>query len=127
MYELTVKRQFDAAHSLWGYQGRCSRLHGHTWMVEVSVAGAGLDENGMLVDFHEIKRLVEKVVQDFDHQYLNELEPFNQPGKETNPTAENIACYIYRLLKNALASGLELTRVQVWESPDAGACYREGR
>lgn len=127
MYELMVRRQFDAAHRLEGYPGRCARLHGHTWLVEVLVAGAELDESGMLMDFHELQKMVEDVVKDLDHQYLNDLDSFRQPGRETNPTAENIARYIYRRLKASLRkSGLRLVKVKIWESPDAWASYGEG-
>jgi len=127
MYELTVRRQFDAAHHLEGYPGRCARLHGHTWLVEVTAAGDELDEHGMLIDFHELQRLVEETVKDLDHQDLNALAPFRHPGRETNPTAENIARYIYRRLKTHLQqNGLKLMKVKVWESPDAWAGYGEG-
>ncbi len=125
MYELTVRRHFDAAHHLWGYPGRCTRLHGHSWLVEVAVAGEELDEYGMLIDFHELQEMVESVVKDLDHQYLNDLPPFHQPGRETNPTAENIARYIYRRLKPNFRPGLKLRRVIVWESPSARASYSE--
>jgi 6-pyruvoyltetrahydropterin/6-carboxytetrahydropterin synthase len=93
--------------------------------VEVSVAGEKLDENGMLIDFRELRLMVEEVVQELDHQYLNELSFFNQPGKETNPTAENIAHYIYRRLKSNLKPGLKLVKVNIWESSTAWACYSE--
>jgi len=126
MYELTVRRHFDAAHHLWGYPGRCVRLHGHTWLVEVLVAGERLDEYGMLMDFHELQELVEEAVKDLDHRYLNDLDPFNKPGRETNPTAENIARYVYARLKAKLKPGVRLVKVKVWESPDAWASYAEG-
>ncbi len=127
MYELMVRRQFDAAHHLEGHPGRCARLHGHTWLVEVLVAGGELDESGMLMDFHELQKLVEDVVKDLDHQYLNDLDFFRQPGRETNPTAENIARFVYRRLKASLGkSGLRLVKVKIWESPDAWASYGEG-
>lgn len=125
MYELTVRKQFAAAHSLWGYQGKCSRLHGHTWTVEVSVAGVELDENGMLIDFQDIKKILENAVQNFDHQYLNDLEPFNRAGKETSPTAENIARYFYRSIKPFLKQDLFIKKVTVRESSDAWASYIE--
>lgn len=125
MYELTVRRQFSAAHRLWNYPGRCVRLHGHTWLVEVAVAGDALDDYGMLIDFHELQQMVEGVISDLDHQFLNELAPFKGPGRETNPTAENIARYIYRRLKPALKPGLKLVQVKIGESPDAWAAYRE--
>jgi len=126
MYEVTVKKQFAAAHRLPDYPDRCSRLHGHSWVVEVSVSGTKLDENGMLIDFKEVKKHVGEVIDGLDHQYLNELEVFSQPGEETNPTAENIARYIYNCLKDVFKPGLKLTGVRVWESSDTCALYSEG-
>ncbi len=129
MFELTIKRRFAAAHKLEGYTGRCSALHGHTWTVEVTVAGGRLDSLGMLLDFKSIKEMVDGVIRQFDHGYLNELECFNGPGGGGNPTAENIAAYIYRAVKDALlkvSPDISPVAVRVWESPDASALYREG-
>ncbi|MGQ9824216.1 MAG: 6-carboxytetrahydropterin synthase QueD [Desulfotomaculales bacterium] len=125
MYELTVRRRFSAAHRLKNYTGRCGRLHGHTWLVEVSVAGETLGESGLLIDFHDLQQMVDNVVKDLDHQFLNELDPFCGPGREANPTAENIARHIYHRLKQALGAELSLVQVKVGESPDAWAVYRE--
>lgn len=127
MYEVTVKKQFAAAHRLLDYPDRCSRLHGHSWVVEVTVSGVELDENGMLIDFKTVKKLVGEVIDGLDHQYLNELEVFSQPGKETNPTAENLARYIFNCLRDVFKNGLKLTGVRVWESSDTCAFYSEGR
>lgn len=123
MFRLSVKSRFAAAHRLVNYQGHCSRLHGHTWEVEVSVEGTGLDQCGMLVDFHILKEALNKVIEDLDHSYLNQLPPFNQ--ENLNPTAENLARYFFERLKTALPPGTSLAEVRVWESPDASASYRE--
>lgn len=128
LFELTVKRSFAAAHRLEGHPGRCSALHGHTWTVEVTVAGRGIDHCGMLVDFKLIKEMVDGIVRQFDHCYLNELECFQGPGGMVNPTAENLARYIYGALREALekySPGVLTRAVRVWESPDAAALYRE--
>lgn len=90
MYEVTIRNRFAAAHSLVDYQGPCSRVHGHTWYVEVSVCGSELNQLGMLIDFHELKRLLNNIIEQLDHQNLNFLEPFVN-GKGANPTAENLA------------------------------------
>lgn len=129
MFEITVKRKFAAAHKLDGYTGRCSALHGHTWTVEVAVSGRRLDSLGMLVDFKTLKEVVDGIIRQFDHGYLNELECFNGPAGKKNPTAENIAEYIYRTVKEALlkiSQDISPVAVRVWESPDASALYREG-
>lgn len=126
MYEILVRTRFAAAHSLNEYEGPCARLHGHTWQVEVTVRGKELDRRGMLVDFKEIKAGIKKIIEELDHQNLNDLEPFKNGGIE-NPTAENLARYIYLRLEEIVKpeQGLQLTMVRVWESPDASAAYLE--
>lgn len=122
MFEMQVKGTFDAAHHLRGYEGKCSRLHGHTWTVELSVEGAGLDELGMLVDFRDLNRLLKDTLEPMDHQYLNDLPPF----RDMNPTAENIAKYLYETLApHPLFSGrnARLASVRVWESAHSSVRY----
>ncbi|MGB9802613.1 6-carboxytetrahydropterin synthase QueD [Desulfofundulus sp.] len=123
MYQLTVIKRFSAAHRLVNYQGQCARLHGHTWTVEVSVGGRELDSCGMLIDFRNLKELVGKIVEELDHSYLNDLNPFNR--QNFNPTAENLARYIFYKLKSQLPSNLTVNEVRIWESPDVCASYRE--
>ncbi|MFZ5632224.1 MAG: 6-carboxytetrahydropterin synthase QueD [Bacillota bacterium] len=128
MFELTVKRRFAAAHKLEGYGGKCASLHGHTWTVEVRVKGERLDECGMLVDFIILKDIIDGIIRQLDHTYLNELECFNGAGGKINPTAENLAAYIYRRVGEELAKiapGVLPCGVRIWESPDASALYLE--
>ncbi|HAG09705.1 MAG TPA: 6-carboxytetrahydropterin synthase QueD [Desulfotomaculum sp.] len=125
MYEITVKKTFAAAHRLPNYKGRCAAVHGHTWTVEVSVAGVSLDENGMLIDFILLKEMVTQITMDFDHQYLNELK-LADAVVSAHPTAENLARYIFKQLSKLLPPNLSLTKVKVWESADTAASYQEG-
>lgn len=120
MYELTVKSHFDAAHALHGYPGVCYRLHGHTWDVEVTVVGDELDELGILYDFKLLKDDLDKVLQRYDHVYLNEIPPFTK----TSPTAENLARVIFEALAQSVAPCVAVTEVVVWESPVAKLVYR---
>ena len=122
MFEMQVKGTFDAAHHLRGYVGKCSRLHGHTWTVELDVQGETLDEVGMLVDFKDLNRLLKETLEPLDHQYLNDLLPF----RNVNPTAENIAKYLYETLAPQPLFGrraAHLASVRVWESPHSSVCY----
>lgn len=123
MFELVVNGAFEAAHRLVDYPGKCNRLHGHSWTVEMSVIGNKLDKIGMVADFKTLKAMLMEVLDDMDHQYLNELEAF----KEINPTAENLAQYIYNTLKqNELFNGtVKLNYIKVWESPKSAVIYRE--
>lgn len=121
MYALTVRDHFDAAHSLRGYDGECSRLHGHTWDVEVTVEGSGLDAVGILYDFKRLKADLRTVLDPFDHRCLDEVAPFDT----MNATAENLAREIHERLATAMASaGVTVSEVAVWESPVARIVYR---
>ena len=75
-------------------------MHGHNWKVEVEVCGNKLDNIGMVIDFKEIRNMTKDVVNQLDHRFLNDLIPF----KVINPTAENIAQYIYEELTKAMNS-----------------------
>ncbi len=123
MYEVTVEADFAAAHSLRGYQGKCEALHGHNYRVQMVLAGAELDHIGLLQDFTVLKKSLRAVANHLDHKHLNELPPFDK----INPSAENIARYIYDETAKYLAGQIEgasLTSVTVWETATAAATYR---
>lgn len=122
MFELTIMVDFEAAHCLPDYPGKCSRLHGHNWKVEVTVEGNQLNQLGMLMDFHELKQETQAVIATLDHYYLNDTEAFSN----MNPTSENIAQYIYEKLSDrpAFNNTIQLRSVKVWESPHSAALYR---
>lgn len=126
MFELTVKSHFDAAHSLRNYVGKCANVHGHTWHVEIIVAGHNLNQTGMIIDFAELKSIIKAEVAYFDHRLINDLAGFDENG--LNPTAENLALFLYGRIKEKLAQYkqiVNLREVKVWESPNACAAYRE--
>lgn len=118
MYRLRISSHFDAAHKLAGYEGECSRLHGHTWKVEVFVVGENLNKIGFLVDYKVIKEKLDEIIKKIDHRFLND---FKEIG---NPTCENIARYIFDRLK--VPQDVKLEKVRVWESLDSYAEYSEG-
>lgn len=123
MYEIQVGAAFEAAHFIDGYAGKCARLHGHNWTVEAVVRGEELDALGMLVDFKILKTELKKILDDFDHRYLNELETFARE----NPTAENLARKIFeRLAASEIFNGTtKLYAVKVHESPNSCVTYYE--
>ncbi len=122
MFELKVVAHLSAAHQLKDLNGPCERLHGHNWKVEVFVAGTELEKNGLLLDFKVVKQATEKVLQELDHRFLNELEPF----QNTSPSSENIARYIFQCLARELDDGhVKVSRVTAWESDSACASYTE--
>ena len=121
MFELTISDEFEAAHRLPDYDGKCCRLHGHNWRIEVVVRGNQLDSSGMLLDFKVLKRHVAEVIATLDHYYLNETPAFAVMA----PTAENIARYIHDTLsaQGDFADHVKIYAVKVWESPRSCATY----
>ena len=121
-YQLKIVTDFASAHTLRDYPGACSRMHGHNWKVELEVVTTQLDSIGMGVDFKVMKRAANEVADELDHRYLNELEPF----KEINPTAENIAAYMYKEISARLNSDrIKVAAVTLWETERACVRYSE--
>jgi len=123
MYEVSVDDSFAAAHNLRGYKGKCEDLHGHNYKVRVTLAGKELDSTGLLYDFVHLKQVIQGVIRSLDHKYLNELKPFDV----LNPSAENIARYIYDEAARQLPSapnGAGIASITVWESDVTAATYR---
>jgi 6-pyruvoyltetrahydropterin/6-carboxytetrahydropterin synthase len=99
---------FEAAHQLPWHPGKCRRLHGHHYRLEVTVEGP-LGQNGVVIDFDELRDVVQREIVDrYDHQHLNELMD--------NPTAELIAGEVWKRLETA---GLRLAHLRLWETPDS--------
>jgi len=122
MYELKIISQFAAAHQLREYEGKCEQLHGHNWKVEVYVTGNKLEKNGLLIDFKLIKDATEKVLDELDHEFLNELDAF----KILNPSSENIARHIFTALSREVnTEEVKVSKVTTWESDSACASYTE--
>jgi 6-pyruvoyltetrahydropterin/6-carboxytetrahydropterin synthase len=120
MYEITIIKSFSAAHRLADIGGKCEELHGHNFKVEVTVAAPELNPAGILIDFRDIKRWLNEILNNIDHKDLNELSFF----KKTNPSSENVAEYIFRemTLKNKQLN-VKISRVKVWESENAAVTY----
>ena len=120
MYQVSIETHFSAAHRLRNYKGLCENLHGHNWKVEATVCSEKLDNAGMVIDFNILKHKTKAIVDVLDHQYLNEIDPF----KETNPSSENVAAYIFSRLSMALKDDpVKLISVSVWESDKSKATF----
>jgi 6-pyruvoyltetrahydropterin/6-carboxytetrahydropterin synthase len=106
--KMGLSLEFDAAHRLPDYDGKCARVHGHTYDVEVVLEGPVDDESGFLMDFYNLKRILKSVLEELDHRDLNEILP--------NPTAERIAEHIKSGLENHLrGTPASLVSVKLWE------------
>ena len=114
---LDVEFYFAAAHRLPRYEGPCFRLHGHNYRFFVAVEGDVDPKSGMIADFGEIKRLVQEHV-------LARVDPRNLNDVLENPTAENIARWIWEVLEPALPG---LAEVRLFEIPDSCVTYRGPR
>ena len=114
--------RFEAAHTLPHHDGKCRRLHGHSWMGRVYVKGDCLvnsgAKQGMVVDYGEIKQYVQPLLDGYlDHYYLNE-----STGLES-PTSEEIAKWVFEKLE---ASGLPgLYAVEIRETCTSGCTYKK--
>ncbi len=121
MYTLKVKSHFDAAHYIRDYKGKCSREHGHRWVVEVALEGKDLDSRNILVDFKDVKKALEGLLEHYlDHYQLN--DSLNEP----NLTAEFLAKWLYdTLIERPTLWDLRLAGVTIWESPECSIAYAE--
>ena len=97
-------------------------MHGHNWKVEVEVSGNVLDNVGMVLDFKDIRNSTNDIVNKLDHRFLNDLEPF----KEINPTAENIAKYIFLELSKVVNNNETMIKsIKLWETEKSAVMYTE--
>lgn len=120
MFEIGIVAHFEAAHRLQGDFGPATRVHGHTYRLEVAVRGPGLREDGTLCDLGLLQRRVDEVVAELHYQDLDELPNL----RERNTTIEMLARYVFERLAPALG-GQQLAElsVRVWESPTAFGAF----
>ncbi len=102
---LRVSEKFDSAHQLNDYVGKCARLHGHTWKIEVYIKVDKLQPNGISIDFSDVKAFLREYLP--DHRHLNEFLDMR------HPTAENLVMYFYNDIKNQFPG---LMKVVLWET-----------
>lgn len=113
---------FDAAHFLPNHKGKCANMHGHTYSLEVTVVrnngtlGIGGSDEGMVIDFADLKAIVKtEVIDKMDHKVLNDVLPFRT-------TVENMVAHIFEVLTDKLQScGITVDRIKLWETPDSYA------
>ena len=121
MFEVTIEQTFAAGHALRNYHGKCENVHGHNYRCQVTLEGAELDHTGLLMDFVALKRTLQSVIDRLDHQWLNDLPPFDV----LNPSAENIAKYIYDEVNKGIGQAdVRLGSVRLWETDTSSATYR---
>jgi len=132
-FSVTRVIHFCYGHRLLDYEGKCMHPHGHNGVAELSIAKEELDKRGMVVDFGDVKKTVGAWVDEtLDHKMLLRkddvlvplLRGLGEPvvTMDENPTAENIAKLIYRRAKE---TGLPVSEVKLWETPQSFAVYSE--
>lgn len=111
---LSVDFRFSASHLLPHYDGPCKRLHGHNYLVQVTLAGRPQPKDGMIRDFDEVKRTVwAEVLSKLDHHHLNDIVE--------NPTAENLVLWVWERLAPMLPG---LKELKIWETEEYCVTYR---
>ena len=132
MFRVTREIHFCYGHRLLNYNGKCRNLHGHNGRALISLEAAELDRLGMVVDFTQIKKIVQtwidetldhKMILHRDDPVLPELRRQNEPivVVDVNPTAENIARMIFDYAKG---QHLPIVEVTLWETENSFATYR---
>lgn len=117
-FAITATREFAAAHQLRLYDESLEPLHGHNWKVCVTVAADKLDAIGVVMDFHELERILDEILKPLHNRHLNDLPAF----QKLNPSTENVAVHIASSLH--LPPGVRLESVEVWETAANSALYR---
>jgi len=131
MFRVSREIDFCYGHRLLDYQGKCQHLHGHNGKVCITIEAAGLDRQGMVLDFSEIKRVVSRWIDEqLDHRMLlrrddpavSLLQQLGEPMflMDVNPTAENIAKLIFDY---AAGQGFPVVEVRLWETAVCAATY----
>lgn len=127
-YRLAVCKEFSAAHALRHYQGKCEKMHGHNFTVEIKIKGSELDPlTGMLVDFSVLKNGLQSVLSGLDHTILNSTPPFDV----INPSSERLAQYIGQKMRefmknNPACARATLAEVVVGEKNGQSAAWIAG-
>ena|SRR5687767_11773002 len=133
MFQVWVEESFAAGHALRGYRGKCENVHGHNYKIRVTLEGPALNSIGLLCDFKDLKDALNTTIKKLDHQFLNEVAPFDA----LNPSAENIAKYFYdevsrfiaappqREKINPASAPCRVREVTVWEADNTTATYGE--
>lgn len=140
---ITRRLEFDAGHRISTHNSQCRHLHGHRYAIEITLSGniitdEGVAEQGMVMDFSEVKRIAKKVLVDkWDHaflvysgdtriiNFLQSIEDHKTVVFDSQPTAENLALAAFRILDKAYSDNygnhLRLMRVRIYETPNCWA------
>jgi 6-pyruvoyltetrahydropterin/6-carboxytetrahydropterin synthase len=121
MHTICKDFTFAAAHAIRGHTRGCENLHGHNYRVRVHLRAERLDELGMVLDFADLKALMQEILGPFDHHVINDIPPFDR----RNTTAELLSQYVFEEVERRLApqERVRVSRVEVWENDTSCALY----
>jgi 6-pyruvoyltetrahydropterin/6-carboxytetrahydropterin synthase len=131
MYTIWKDFTFAAAHAIRGHTRGCQNLHGHNYRVRVQLRARQLDALGMVLDFADLKAIMQEILEPFDHHVINEVPPFDR----RNTTAELLAEHVHEEVRQRLAAlpaaalpdggarRIEVLRVEVWENDTSCAAF----
>ena len=124
MHTIFKDFSFSAAHAIRGHTRGCENLHGHNYRVRVHLRAERLDALGMVLDFADLKAMMQEILGPFDHRVINEIPPFD----ERNTTAELISQYVYEEVERRLRGQerVRVARVEVWETETSCAIFERG-
>lgn len=139
MHTITKQYRTETGHRLVDYDGKCSHFHGHSYLWEVTVTADKLTDNGMIIDFKDLKSVMEQVLEPLDHCMIlsdDDLDGKDIMGISTtngekprvilltvNPTAENMAMIFGDQIATCLIDKCQLMRVKLWETTTSFAIY----
>jgi 6-pyruvoyltetrahydropterin/6-carboxytetrahydropterin synthase len=121
MFIISVERHFRASHQLVLPGGSKEPVHEHDWVVTVDLSSEKLNNMGVVMDFQTLQVMIDKITAGFSNKALENIDYFQQ----NNPSAENVAKYIYEKLRIGLPDGIKLLNVRVVEEPGCSATYYE--
>jgi 6-pyruvoyltetrahydropterin/6-carboxytetrahydropterin synthase len=121
MFTISVETRFRASHQLVLPDGSKEPIHHHDWLATADVSSDKLDNMGVVMNFHKLRALLNTAVSDFDNAAIETVGYFQQ----NNPSAENVAKYIYDKLRPSLPKGVKLQNVRVVEEPGCSANFSQ--
>ena len=140
MITITKIFRFEMAHAIFGYAGKCKNIHGHSYILHVSVANASTEDgfipaSGFILDFKDLKKIVnEKIIKELDHrlvlsdEYVKENSAFESAENifkwKIEPSAENILIYIKQEIETALPREIKLIKLKLYETTDSYAEWK---
>lgn len=119
MFTVSVETHFRASHQLALPDGSKEPVHHHYWSVTADVRSDKLNNMGLVIDFHKLRSILDKATAELNNTSLHKIDYFSR----NNPTAENVAKYVYERLKTMLPEGVNLLSISVIEEPGCSAKY----